>query len=111
MRQAYDYCINSGVGAFVRQLAVLPIVSVHRDGLLKRLPAICDDVEGKCMNARPDPSFNDSLNQGLALGVERFKDDIEAIVARSVRAGKPGRRRAKEMSGLLGKQTDLLFKE
>lgn len=55
--------------------------------------------------------IRDSLNQGLALGMERFKDDIEATVARSVRAGKPRRRRAKEMSGLLGKQTELLFKE
>lgn len=55
--------------------------------------------------------IRDSLNQGLALGVERFKDEIEAVVARSARAGKPGRRSAKGLSGLRGEQTDLLFKE
>ncbi len=46
-----------------------------------------------------------SLNKGLALGAERFKDEVEAAVARSVRAGKPGRRKAQ------GEQTSLQFKE
>lgn len=55
--------------------------------------------------------IRDSLNKGLALGVERFKDKIEAVVARSVRAGKPVRRSAKGTSGLWGEQANLLFKE
>ena len=36
-----------------------------------------------------------SVNSGLALGGERFKDQVEAVLARSVRAGKPGRPKKK----------------
>ena len=32
----------------------------------------------------------DALNQGLVLGNERFKDDVEIILRRRVRLGKPG---------------------
>lgn len=34
-----------------------------------------------------------AVNSGLILGGERFKDQIEAVLKRSVRAGKPGRPR------------------
>ena len=36
-------------------------------------------------------AIRESANSGLALGGERFKDQVEALLARSVRAGNPGR--------------------
>jgi putative transposase len=41
-----------------------------------------------------------SLNKGLALGGERFKDDVEAVLARSVRPKQAGRRRNQMTDGL-----------
>jgi len=32
----------------------------------------------------------DAANSGTALGSERFKDEIEAALGRSIRPGKPG---------------------
>jgi putative transposase len=52
-----------------------------------------------------------SLNRGLVLGAERFKDEVEAAVARSVRAGKPGRRKAQGANGIEGEQLSLQLKE
>ncbi|MDO8262339.1 MAG: hypothetical protein Q7T21_03840, partial [Gallionella sp.] len=34
-----------------------------------------------------------SLNKGLAVGAERFKDQIETVLARSVRPGQAGRKK------------------
>ncbi|MBI1175143.1 MAG: transposase [Sideroxydans sp.] len=38
-------------------------------------------------------AIREAANSGTALGSERFKDEIEAALARSVRPGKPGRPR------------------
>jgi len=38
-------------------------------------------------------AIRESVNSGLVLGGDQFKDQIEAALARSVRAGKPGRPR------------------
>ena len=40
-----------------------------------------------------------SLNKGLALGGERFTDDVEAVLARSVRPKQAGRRRNQMTDG------------
>lgn len=40
-------------------------------------------------------AIRESVNSGLALGGEQFKDQVEAALARSVRAGKPGRPKKK----------------
>jgi len=40
-------------------------------------------------------AIRESVNSGTALGSERFKDEIEATLARSVRLGTPGRPRKK----------------
>jgi putative transposase len=50
-----------------------------------------------------------SLNKGLAVGAERFKDQIETILARSVRPGQAGRK--KTLAGLNGEQESLNFEE
>lgn len=50
-----------------------------------------------------------SLNKGLAVGTERFKDQIETVLARSVRPGQAGRK--KMACGLHGKQENLRFEE
>lgn len=52
-----------------------------------------------------------SLNKGLAVGAERFKDQIEAAVARSVRPGQAGRKKDRTAGGLGGEQESLRFKE
>ncbi|MFZ5774961.1 MAG: hypothetical protein ACOY3Z_05710, partial [Thermodesulfobacteriota bacterium] len=49
------------------------------------------DVDSALMTIR------EAANSGLALGGERFKDQIEAVLARSVRAGKPGRPRKRDI--------------
>lgn len=50
-----------------------------------------------------------SLNKGLPVGAERFKDQIETVLARSVRPGQAGR---KKMTGRLsGEQESLHFEE
>jgi putative transposase len=56
-------------------------------------------------------AIRDSLNKGLAVGVERFKDEIEAAVARSVRPGEAGRKKARAVGRLDGEQTRLRFAE
>jgi len=38
----------------------------------------------------------EALNQELVLGSERFKDEIEQMLQRRVRAGRPGRPRVEE---------------
>jgi putative transposase len=40
-------------------------------------------------------AIRESVNSGTALGSERFKDEIEATLARSVRLGRSGRPRKK----------------
>lgn len=50
-----------------------------------------------------------SLNKGLAVGAERFKDQIETVLARSVRPGQAGRK--KTADGLRGEQESLQFEE
>lgn len=50
-----------------------------------------------------------SLNKGLAVGAERFKDQIETVLARSVRPGQAGRK--KTTGGLSGEQESLRFEE
>jgi putative transposase len=55
--------------------------------------------------------IRDSLNKGLAVGAERFKDQIEAAVARSVRPGQAGRRKERTTGGLSGEQESLHFEE
>jgi putative transposase len=52
-----------------------------------------------------------SLNKGLAVGAERFKDQIEAAVERSVRPGQAGRRKERAAGGLSGEQVSLRFEE
>lgn len=47
-----------------------------------------------------------ALNQGLVLGTEQFKDEVEAATARRVRAGRPGRRKA-EAGGQNGERSCL----
>ena len=42
--------------------------------------------------------IRNSVNSGTALGSERFKDEIEAALSRSVRLGQPGRPRKKAAS-------------
>lgn len=49
-----------------------------------------------------------SLNKGLAVGAERFKDQIEATVARSVR---PGQAKERTAGGFKGEQESLRFEE
>jgi putative transposase len=50
-----------------------------------------------------------SLNKGLAVGAERFKDQIETVLARSVRPGQAGRK--KTAGGFDGEQESLQFEE
>jgi putative transposase len=45
-------------------------------------------------------AIRESVNSGFALGDERFKDQVEAVLARSVRAGKPGRPKKKDTVGM-----------
>jgi putative transposase len=40
-------------------------------------------------------AIREAVNSGTVLGSERFKDEIEAMLARSVRLGAPGRPRKK----------------
>jgi len=47
------------------------------------------------------------LNKGLAVGAERFKDQIESVLERSVRPKQPGRKKA--VGGLRGEQESLKF--
>jgi len=55
--------------------------------------------------------IRDLLNKGLAVGAERFKDQIEAAVARSVRPGQAGRKKDRTAGGLGGEQESLRFEE
>jgi putative transposase len=48
-----------------------------------------------------------SLNKGLAVGAERFKNQIESVLARSVRPGQAGRK--KTVGELNGEQESLKF--
>jgi putative transposase len=48
-----------------------------------------------------------SVNSGTALGSERFKDEIETTLARSVRLGTPGRRPRKKEVDEITRQCDL----
>jgi putative transposase len=45
-----------------------------------------------------------SLNKGLAVGAERFKDQVETAVARSVRPGQAGRKKERTAGGVNGEQ-------
>jgi len=51
-------------------------------------------------------AIRESVNSGTALGSERFKDEIEATLARSVRLGTPGRPRKKRIDDVT-RQCDL----
>ena len=51
--------------------------------------------------------IRDSLNKGLAVGAERFKDQIETVLARSVRPGQAGRKQM--VARLIGEQERLKF--
>lgn len=44
--------------------------------------------------------FRDSLNKGLAVEAEPFKDQVGRTVARSVRPGQAGRKKAEAAGGL-----------
>ncbi|MDD2893356.1 MAG: transposase [Halothiobacillaceae bacterium] len=55
--------------------------------------------------------IRDSLNKGLAVGADRFKDQIEETVARSVRPGQAGRKKARVAGGLSGEQVNLQFEK
>jgi len=44
--------------------------------------------------------IRDALSKGLALGGERFKDEVETALTRSVRPSRPGRRRTQTTGGL-----------
>ena len=46
-------------------------------------------------------AIRESVNSGTALGSERFKDEIEATLARSVRLGTPGRPRKKGIDDVM----------
>jgi putative transposase len=35
-------------------------------------------------------AIREAVNSGTALGSERFKDEIEVVIGRSIRPGKPG---------------------
>ena len=52
-------------------------------------------------------AIREAVNSGTALGSERFKDEIEATLARSVRLGTPGRPRKKMMNEGLPKRCGL----
>ena len=52
----------------------------------------------------------EAVNSGTALGSERFKDEIEATLARSVRLGTPGRPRKKGIDEGMSKQCGLGLK-
>lgn len=52
-----------------------------------------------------------SLNKGLPVGAERFKDQIQAAVASSVRPGQAGRKKDRTAGGLSGEQESLQFEE
>lgn len=52
-----------------------------------------------------------SLNKELAVGAERFKDQIETVLARSVRPGQAGRKKERTSSGISGEQESLRFEE
>ena len=43
-------------------------------------------------------AIRDAVNSGTVLGSERFKDEIEAVLTRSVRLGTPGRPRKMEVN-------------
>ena len=47
-----------------------------------------------CMNETTLASIRESANKGLALGNDRFKDQVEALTGRRARPGKRGPRRA-----------------
>lgn len=55
-------------------------------------------------------AIRQAVNSGTALGSERFKDEIEAALARSVRLGAPGRPRKKPIDNGTSKQCDLGLK-
>jgi putative transposase len=46
-------------------------------------------------------AIRESVNSGTALGSERFKDEIEATLARLVRLGTPGRPRKKGIDDVM----------
>lgn len=49
------------------------------------------------MSKERDDDAKTGANSGLVLGGERFKDQIEAVLARSIRAGRPGRPRKRRI--------------
>ena len=49
--------------------------------------------------------IRDALNKGLALGSERFKDELEANLKRRVRPGKMGRPKKKDEESVTGQIT------
>ena len=53
-------------------------------------------------------TIREAVNSGLALGGERFKDQIEAVLARSVRAGKPGRPRKRGVEADRSNESNLV---
>jgi len=55
-------------------------------------------------------AIREAVNRGTALGSERFKDEIEATLARSVRLGTPGRPRKMEIDEGMSKQCGLGLK-
>ena len=65
---------------------------------MSKLKGICCNMwktNVEVINEQQDSEFlaaiRAAVNSGLVLGGERFKDQIEAVLSRSVRAGKPGR--------------------
>lgn len=55
-------------------------------------------------------AIREAVNRGIALGSERFKDEIETALARSVRPGAVGRRRKERNGEEMLKQCDLGFR-
>ena len=55
--------------------------------------------------------IRDALNKGLAVGAERFKDQIELVVARSVRPGQAGRKKEQSAGEAGGEQGILWFED
>jgi putative transposase len=55
-------------------------------------------------------AIREAANSGTALGSERFKDEIEAALARSVRPGMPGRPSKKREDEDMPKQSGLGLK-
>lgn len=55
-------------------------------------------------------AIREEVNSDAALGSERFKDEIEATLARSVRLGTPGRPRKKGIDEGMSKRCGLGLK-